>query len=300
MKKETKKKGSVLVVGAGIAGMQASLDLADSGFKVFLAEKNPSIGGVMSQLDKTFPTNDCAMCIMAPKLVSVGRHPNIELITNSEIEGLSGKAGNFTVTINKKPRYVDETKCTGCGVCTENCPVKKELYLEPPEKVEIKLDPEDLERMKKIIETHKNKEGSLVPALHDINISYSYLPENILRYISEELDMPLSLIYRIATFYNAFSLTPKGRYTVSVCLGTACYIKGGNRILEAFERVLGIKAGETTEDLLFGLETTSCFGCCGQAPVVVVNDDIHGLFRVTQVPKLIKDYKEAGNAKTED
>ena len=300
MKRDNNNKtGAVLIVGGGIAGIQASLDLADSGFKVYLVEKGPSIGGVMSQLDKTFPTNDCAMCILAPKLVGTGRHPNIELITNAEVEEVTGKAGNFVVTVNKKPRYVDETKCTGCGVCTENCPVRKAIYLEPVEKVEIKLEPEDLERMKKIIEEYNHKEGALVPILHEINISYSYLPENILRYISEELDIPLSLIYRIATFYNAFSLKPKGKYTINVCLGTACYIKGGSRILAAFERGLGIKAGETTEGLMFGLGTISCFGCCGQAPVVVVNEDLHGHFRVTKVPKLIKSYKEVGNAEIE-
>ncbi|MCK4307451.1 NAD(P)H-dependent oxidoreductase subunit E [candidate division WOR-3 bacterium] len=292
------KKGSVLIVGGGIAGIQSSLDLANSGFKVYLVEKGPSIGGVMSQLDKTFPTNDCAMCILAPKLVGTGRHPNIELITNAEIEEVMGEAGNFTVAVKKNPRYVDEDKCTGCGACTENCPVKKAIY-PVEEKIEIKLEPEDLERMKKIIEEYKGKEGALVPVLHNINVSYSYLPENILRYISEELDMPLSLIYQIATFYNAFSLKPRGKYTIDVCLGTACYIKGGNRILEAFERALGIKVGNTTEDLMFGIETISCFGCCGQAPVVVINEDLHGHFRITKVPKLIKSYKEVGNAEVE-
>jgi len=297
--KKTKKSGSVLIIGAGIAGIQSSLDLANSGYKVYLLEETPAIGGTMAQLDKTFPTNDCAMCIVSPKLVDCGRHPNIEIVTNAEIEKLSGEVGNFTVAVKKSPRYVDEDKCTGCGACTQNCPVTKALYPEPEEKEEIELEPEDLERMKKIIEEYKGKEGALVPALHDINIGYSYLPENVLRYISEELDIPLSLIYRIATFYNAFSLKPKGRYTINVCMGTACYIKGGNRIVEAFERELGIKVGDTTEDLMFGLETISCFGCCGQAPVVVVNEDLHGHFRVTKVPKFVKSYKEAENAKIE-
>jgi NADH:ubiquinone oxidoreductase subunit E len=298
MAKTDKKNisGSVLVIGGGIAGIQSSLDLADSGFKVYLLEGTSAIGGTMAQLDKTFPTNDCAMCIVSPKLVDCGRHPNIEVITNAELEEISGKAGKFTVTVNKRPRYVDEDKCTGCGSCIENCPVTKALYMEPEEKVDIELEPDDLERMKKIIKEYKNKEGGLLPALHDINISYSYLPENILRYISEELDIPLSLIYQIATFYNAFSLKPKGKYTINVCLGTACYIKGGSRILEAFEKSLGIRAGYTSEDLKFGLETISCFGCCGQAPVVTVNEEIYGHFRITKVPKLIKSYKEMENA----
>lgn len=156
---KNQKVGAVLVVGGGIGGIQSALDLADSGFKVYLLEKGPSIGGVMAQLDKTFPTNDCAMCILAPKLVSVARHPNIELITNAGIEKLSGEPGNFIVTVKKEPRYVDETKCTGCGVCAENCPVRNEIYLELVERVEIKLEPDDLNRMKKIIEDYKGKEG---------------------------------------------------------------------------------------------------------------------------------------------
>jgi heterodisulfide reductase subunit A len=117
-------KGSVAVVGGGIAGIQAALDLADSGFKTYLIESRPSIGGVMSQLDKTFPTNDCAMCILSPKLVETGRHPNIELLSYSDVKSITGEAGDFKVNVVKKARYVDETKCTGCGNCTEKCPSK--------------------------------------------------------------------------------------------------------------------------------------------------------------------------------
>jgi len=118
------KIGAVLVVGGGIAGIQASLDLADSGFKVYLFDESPSIGGVMAQLDKTFPTNDCAMCILAPKLVGAGRHPNIHLITNAEIKRADGEAGNFKVTMTRRARYVNGEKCTGCGVCAQKCPVE--------------------------------------------------------------------------------------------------------------------------------------------------------------------------------
>ncbi len=117
-------KGSVAVVGGGIAGIQAALDLADSGFKTYLIESRPSIGGVMSQLDKTFPTNDCAMCILSPKLVETGRHPNIEMLSYSDVKSITGKAGDFKVKVVRKARYVDETKCTGCGTCTEKCPSK--------------------------------------------------------------------------------------------------------------------------------------------------------------------------------
>jgi len=119
----TDKVGAVLVVGGGIAGIQASLDLADSGFKVYMLEKQPSIGGVMTQLDKTFPTNDCAMCILAPKLVGAGRHNNIELITYSTLESVEGEKGHFRVTLNRRASRVDLEKCTGCGDCAQKCPV---------------------------------------------------------------------------------------------------------------------------------------------------------------------------------
>ncbi len=113
-----------LVIGAGIAGIQSALDLADQGYEVYLVEKNPSIGGRMAQLDKTFPTMDCSACILTPKMVDVGRHPNIRLLTYSELKEASRKEGSFKVKILQKPRYVDETKCTGCGICAQHCPVE--------------------------------------------------------------------------------------------------------------------------------------------------------------------------------
>jgi heterodisulfide reductase subunit A len=113
-----------LVIGGGIAGIQASLDLAEAGTEVFLLERQPSIGGRMAQLDKTFPTNDCAMCILSPKLVEVSKHPNITLLVNAELLALEGEAPQFTARIRKHPRYVNEAKCTGCGICTTKCPVR--------------------------------------------------------------------------------------------------------------------------------------------------------------------------------
>ncbi len=144
------KVGAVLIVGGGVAGVQAALDIADSGFKAYLIDQSPSIGGVMAQLDKTFPTNDCSMCILAPKLVEAGRHPNINLITNAEITGLSGELGNFEVKIRKKSRYINEEKCNGCGLCAQKCPVeaidtynkglsdRSAIYIEYPQAVPLK------------------------------------------------------------------------------------------------------------------------------------------------------------------
>jgi len=116
--------GDVMVVGGGISGIQAALDLATAGFKVYLVEKSPTIGGKMAQLDKTFPTNDCSMCIESPKFIECDRHPNIEILTYTEVDNVEGEAGDFTVTLIKKPRYVIESKCTGCTVCVEYCPVE--------------------------------------------------------------------------------------------------------------------------------------------------------------------------------
>lgn len=118
------EKQSVLIIGGGIAGIQASLDLAGRGFQVYVLEETPTIGGRMAQLDKTFPTMDCSICILAPKMMECFRHPNIKLLTYSELKEVKGTVGNFQVKINKKPRYVEETKCTGCGVCAEHCPVE--------------------------------------------------------------------------------------------------------------------------------------------------------------------------------
>ncbi|MDH7563442.1 MAG: CoB--CoM heterodisulfide reductase iron-sulfur subunit A family protein [Candidatus Bathyarchaeota archaeon] len=144
------KIGAVLVIGGGVAGIQASLDLADSGFKVYLDDQAPSIGGVMAQLDKTFPTNDCSMCILSPKLVTAGRHPNITVLTNVEVTRLNGEAGSFEVKLRKLSRYIIEEKCNGCGICAQKCPIeavdtfneglsnRSAIYVEYPQAVPLK------------------------------------------------------------------------------------------------------------------------------------------------------------------
>jgi len=120
----------VLVIGGGVAGIQASLDLADMGFKTYLVEKQPTISGRMGQLDKTFPTLDCSMCILAPKMVDVGKHDNIELLTYSEVKKVDGYIGNFKVTVERKPRYISEELCVGCGSCVDVCPIEIPNYFD--------------------------------------------------------------------------------------------------------------------------------------------------------------------------
>ncbi len=125
--KEVDAEPSTMIIGAGVAGIQAALDIADAGFKVYLVEKTPSVGGRMAQLDKTFPTLDCSACILTPKMVDVASHPNIELMTYAEVEEIKGYVGNFDVKVRKKARYVDVNKCTGCGDCATECRVKNRV-----------------------------------------------------------------------------------------------------------------------------------------------------------------------------
>jgi len=117
--------GAVLVVGGGVSGIKAALDLAESGFYVYLLENAPAIGGVMAQLDKTFPTTDCSMCILSPYLVETGRHQNIELITYADVESVDGSPGSFRVKVRKKARSIRTDRCTGCRACVDACPVQQ-------------------------------------------------------------------------------------------------------------------------------------------------------------------------------
>jgi len=291
---EDEMVGAVLVAGGGIGGMQASLDLAEAGLKVYLLDSGPAIGGTMAKLDKTFPTNECAMCIMAPKLVECGRHRNIELLTYSEIEDVQGSPGHFKVGITKKARFIDEDKCTGCGECMSNCPVRNEIYvLEKEDETAIKLPAEDRVKIDEILHEHKAEKGALVSILQNINSSYNYLPEDVLRYLSRQLDVPLSLTYRIATFYAAFSLKPRGKHIITVCMGTACHVKGAGRLMRAVGRELGIRKGETTEDMKFTLEAVRCLGCCGLSPVMMVGEDLYGHVTESKVAGILSAYSSA-------
>ena len=280
-----KKVGAVLVIGGGIGGIQSSLDLADSGFKVYLLDKKPSIGGTMAQLDKTFPTNDCSMCIMSPKMVDVARHPNIELLTYSELESIEGTEGNFKITVKKKARSIDETKCTGCGVCVENCPVT--LHIQPQEKPGKPPKVKDQKDINEIISKYSGLDGPLVQILLEINNKYRYLPRDVLEYLSFELDIPLSTIYRVATFYKAFSLELRGKYHIKVCLGTACHVRGARKIVDKIRTIIS-----DAEKGLFSLETVNCLGACALGPVMVVNEETHGNMTVENIDKTLSELGE--------
>jgi len=283
--------GAALVVGGGIGGMQAALDLASTGIKVYLADSKPAIGGVMSQLDKTFPTNDCAMCTMAPRLVEIGRHRDIEILTLSEVESVQGRPGDFTVALARRPRFVDAAKCTGCGSCVANCPVRNKV--QPYESPSVELKPQDREKVAAIVARHKHRDGPLMPILQEVNTAFNYFPESVLTYISQETGYALSLVYRIATFYSAFSVVPRGQHIINVCMGTTCYVRGGERLMEKISELLAIKPEETTPDLKFTLKSVRCIGCCGLAPALMVGNETYGKLTRKDVPRIVQKYREA-------
>jgi len=136
--------------------------------------------------------------------------------------------------------------------------------------------------------------GTLLARLHNINAEHGYLPEGDLRDAARELGIPLSQLYSTAAFYAAFSFKPRGRHTIKVCLGTACYIRGGDKLLEKLEATLGVKEGETTDDLAFTLETVYCLGSCSMSPVIRVDDDTYGRLRADHLPRILKKYGPVG------
>ncbi len=280
---QMKKVGVVpnaMVIGAGIAGIQAALDIADTGYKTYLVERTASVGGRMSQLDKTFPTLDCSACILTPKMVDVARHPNIELLTYSEVENIDGYVGNFKVRVRKRARSVDESKCTGCGVCTENCPISLQIQLQDkPDEAPVVRDREYIEEL---IEKNSYHEGPLVQIMLEVNDKYRYLPRDVLEYLSYKLEIPMTTIYRVATFYKSFSLEKRGKFHIKICLGTACHVRGARNILD---RVKSSISG--AEEGLFSIETVNCLGACALGPIMVINDEVHGNVTVDNVDKII-------------
>ena len=146
-------------------------------------------------------------------------------------------------------------------------------------------------RIDGIIKQYKGKESALLAILQDVQAEEKYLPREALEYVSQKMEIPLVHIFRLATFYNALSLKPRGRHKIDVCLGTACHVRGGNMILEKVERGLGISVGETTKDKRFTLESVHCVGCCSLGPVAVIDGDVFGRLSQEKVPNLLKEFK---------
>jgi NADH:ubiquinone oxidoreductase subunit E len=287
-KKSNSPIGAALVYGAGITGVQAALDLANAGIKVYLVDQDPSIGGKMARLDKTFPTNDCAMCTLAPKMVDAGGEINIEKMSYAEMVGVEGGPGHFRVKIRNKARSIDLDKCTGCEECIQNCPVTYKHYPPSEDIMRPQLAPEDQEKVETILHQYQHKKAPLMSVLQGVNAEFNYLPEDSLHYVSDQLGIPLAHILRVATFYTLFSLKPRGKTIISVCQGTSCFVRGAERIMERFQDTLGIEAGDVTPDRQFSLESVRCIGCCALAPVVKIGDGVHAKVRTKEVSEIIQ------------
>ena len=288
---EKEMNGSVLVCGGGIAGIQASLDLAAAGFFVHLVEESPTIGGNMARLDKTFPTGDCATCIISPKVVACMRDLNIEVMTMADVVALDGEAGNFEATVVTRPRSVKEDVCTGCGDCMEHCPVRNRIYETAPFAPKVAPTPEDRRLLLGIMEKHPKTRSSLIPILQDITEACGYLPRPVLEALSVELGTPLAEILRVASFYNGFSLTPVGRHIVEVCLGTACFVRGSGLLFERLEEEIGVHDGETDEEGRFTLRSVRCIGCCALAPAMRIDGVTYGKVKLDKVTDILKRFK---------
>ena len=151
--------------------------------------------------------------------------------------------------------------------------------------------PEQIAKLNKIIEKHKGKPGGLIPVLEEAQVALEYLPVSVQKKIARELNLPLSRVYGVVTFYSFFTMTPRGKHTVRVCLGTACYVRGGKALAETLQKEFGIAEGETTPDRMFTFESVRCLGACGLGPVVVVDEDVHGRVKPSKVKEILNQYK---------
>jgi NADH-quinone oxidoreductase subunit E/NADP-reducing hydrogenase subunit HndA len=148
-----------------------------------------------------------------------------------------------------------------------------------------------IEQVKEMIESNKDTKGALIPVLHKVQHLYGYLPEDVLHLVSEGLDVPMTEIYGVATFYHIFSLEPKGEHIIRVCLGTACYVKGSQLLIDKLSQILGIELGNTTKDNKFTLEATRCIGACGLAPAMMIGEKVYGRLTPDDIPKILEEYK---------
>jgi len=148
------------------------------------------------------------------------------------------------------------------------------------------------ERLTEILEKYQADESTIIAVLQDVQEEFGYLPKEAIQTVSKEMNIPLSRVISLATFFNAFSLKPKGRNPIKVCMGTACHVRGAQLILEKLERELDIKSGETTADGNFSVEEVRCVGCCGLAPVIMVGDEFHGKLTQTKIPGVLRKYQK--------
>ncbi len=282
--------GAVLVCGGGIAGIQASLDLSAAGFRVYLVEESPTIGGGMARLDKTFPTGDCATCIISPKLVECMRDLNIEVLTMADVAGLEGEAGRFRAKVTQRPRSVDPAKCTGCGDCWSACPVRNHPETPPEFQPREALSPEETLRLDELLAGYAGEEGAMMPVLREISSAYRHLPREVLEQMAKSWDVRLASVLRVASFYDQFRLEPVGRHVVEACDGTSCHSRGARALLERLEETLGVQAGGTDPTGRYTLRTVRCLGLCASSPAIRIDGQSFARVDLDRLPQILEQF----------
>ena len=282
--------GAVLVCGGGIAGIQSALDLSAAGFYVYLVEESPTIGGNMARLDKTFTTGDCATCIISPKVVACMRDLNIEVMTMSEVVKLEGEAGNFKATVKTNPRSVDPDKCTGCGDCIEQCPVRNVPHSVAAPIQREDLDVEDKTFLEELLSRHEGDQGALMPVLEAINRTYGHLPRPLLEQVALRLNISVASALKVASFYDKMRFEPTGRHVVQVCNGTSCHSQKSSALLKRIEKELGISEGKTDKSGRFTLRTVRCLGLCALSPSMRIGDVSFGHVALDDIPRILEQF----------
>jgi NADH:ubiquinone oxidoreductase subunit E/NAD-dependent dihydropyrimidine dehydrogenase PreA subunit len=283
-------RGAVLVCGGGIAGIQASLDLSAAGFRVYLVEQSPTIGGNMARLDKTFPTGDCATCTISPKVVACMRDLNIDVLTMADVVRLEGEAGWFRATVALRPRSVDADKCTGCGDCIEHCPVRNIPKPVDAPKPARALDEKDQAFVDDLLARNTGDPGALMPVLEAVNRNYGHLPRTFLEHVAIRLDMPLANVLKVASFYDKMRFEPAGRHVIQVCNGTSCHSQHSAILLKRLEEELGIAEGQTDKAGRFTLRTVRCLGLCALSPSMRIDDVSFGKVNADGIHKILDQF----------